>query len=244
MVAVGIYIFFLLECIMKMYLYFKALEANKITRHGIDNGRHSHHLSSAEPGGITHVPETFLLSVDEKKPNGVGVTQEKKQIATVAWMIIIGDGLHNFIDGLAIGVSCSTSVLSGLSTSLAICCEELPHELGDFAILLNSGMSYKQAMLGNFGSACLCYVGLIVGLILGYKTSAVHYIYGIAGGMFLYISLVDMLPESIQMIRVLAGKSKKRGFKMLFVQNFFILIGMGAMLLLSFYAHEIKKAKW
>ena len=55
---------------------------------------------------------------------------EKKQIATVAWMIILGDGLHNFIDGLAIGVSCSTSVLSGLSVSLAIVCEELPHELG------------------------------------------------------------------------------------------------------------------
>jgi zinc transporter ZupT len=65
--------------------------------------------------------------------------------------------------------------------------------LGDFAILLNSGMTYKQAMLANFGSACLCYLGLIVGLILGFKTSAVHYIYGLAGGMFLYISLVDMV---------------------------------------------------
>jgi zinc transporter ZupT len=54
-------------------------------------------------------------------------------------------------------------------------------------------MTYKQAMLANFGSACLCYLGLIVGLILGFKTSAVHYIYGIAGGMFLYISLVDMV---------------------------------------------------
>ena len=67
------------------------------------------------------------------------------------------------------------------------------HILGDFAILLKSGMSYKQAMLANFGSACLCYVGLIVGLILGFKTSAVRYIYGIAGGMFLYISLADMV---------------------------------------------------
>ncbi|CAB4020176.1 zinc transporter ZIP14-like isoform X1 [Paramuricea clavata] len=193
------------------------------------------------------VEETYPEIPDEKKPNDLDLDTlvlGNKQIATVAWMIVIGDGLHNFIDGLAIGASCSTSVLSGLSTSLAICCEELPHELGDFAILLKSGMTFKQAILANFGSACLCYLGLIIGLILGFKTSAVRYIYGIAGGMFLYISLVDMLPESIQMVLDLTGKSKKKGFKMLLVQNLFILLGMSAMLLLSFYAPKVKKAKW
>ena len=64
---------------------------------------------------------------------------------------------------------------------------------GDFAILLNSGLSYKLAMLANFLSACLCYVGLVIGLVLGYATHAVKYIYGIAGGMFIYIALVDMV---------------------------------------------------
>ena len=57
--------------------------------------------------------------------------KRKKRIKPVAWMIIIGDALHNFIDGLAIGASFSTSSYSGLSTSLAIFCEELPHELGE-----------------------------------------------------------------------------------------------------------------
>ena len=55
---------------------------------------------------------------------------EKKRITMVAWMIVIGDGLHNFIDGLAIGASFSTSIESGISTSLAVMAEELPHELG------------------------------------------------------------------------------------------------------------------
>ena len=61
---------------------------------------------------------------------------------------------------------------------------------GDFAILLNAGMSYKMAMAFNFLSACVCYLGLIIGLILGTKTSAVRWIYPLAGGMFVYISLV------------------------------------------------------
>ena len=64
---------------------------------------------------------------------------------------------------------------------------------GDFAVLLNAGLSYKAAMLFNFLSACCCYVGLVVGLVLGYKTKAVHWIYAVAGGMFLYISLVNMV---------------------------------------------------
>ena len=64
---------------------------------------------------------------------------------------------------------------------------------GDFAILLNAGMSYKMALAFNFLSACVCYLGLIIGLILGTKTSAVRWIYPLAGGMFVYISLVDMV---------------------------------------------------
>ena len=93
------------------------------------NEGHGHsHFTTTEQPGINHIPD-----LPTKQPNGLdlaGAAEPKKEIATVAWMIIIGDGLHNFIDGLAIGVSCSTSVLSGLSTSLAILCEELPHELG------------------------------------------------------------------------------------------------------------------
>ena len=64
---------------------------------------------------------------------------------------------------------------------------------GDFAVLLNAGMSYKMAMGFNFLSACSCYLGLVIGLLLGYATSAVKWIYALAGGMFIYIALVDMV---------------------------------------------------
>ena len=71
-------------------------------------------------------------------------------VATVAWMIIFGDGVHNFIDGLSIGAAFSESILTGMSVSLAVLCEEFPHELGDFAVLLNSGMTMKQVSVSGF----------------------------------------------------------------------------------------------
>ncbi len=64
---------------------------------------------------------------------------------------------------------------------------------GDFAILIKSGMSIKKALLFNFLSACTCYLGLIVGVMVGELTNGGPWIFAIAGGMFLYISLVDMV---------------------------------------------------
>ena len=60
----------------------------------------------------------------------------KKPIKPVAWMIIFGDGLHNFIDGLSIGAAFSENILTGISVSVAVICEELPHELGMFHIII------------------------------------------------------------------------------------------------------------
>ena len=64
---------------------------------------------------------------------------------------------------------------------------------GDFAILLNSGMTMRQALGYNFISACMCYLGLVAGIIVGEATEGSIWIFAIAGGMFLYISLVDLV---------------------------------------------------
>ena len=85
------------------------------------------HTHAKDGGGTTNMNSGTEVAV--RKPGDL--VKPKKAIKPVAWMIIIGDGLHNFIDGLALGVSFSTSNYVGLSTSLAIFCEELPHELGE-----------------------------------------------------------------------------------------------------------------
>ncbi|CAG0883634.1 unnamed protein product [Cyprideis torosa] len=154
-------------------------------------------------------------------------------IATVAWMIIFGDGLHNFIDGLSIGASFNKSILTGVSISLAVMCEEFPHELGDFAVLLHSGMSMRQALLYNFLSASICYVGLVIGILLGNVEVVSQYIFGFAGGMFLYIALTDMVPEMNE-VAVKASKEKtSSAIRVMSLQSLGFLLGTGTLYLLA-----------
>lgn len=109
------------------------------------------------------------------------------------FMIITGDGLHNFFDGIAIGVSYGSSVAVGFSTSIAILCHELPHEIGDFAVLIKSGMTIKRAVLYNTLSSILCLLGATTGVYIG--KIEVGWVSALIAGMFLYISLVDMVPQ-------------------------------------------------
>lgn len=108
-------------------------------------------------------------------------------------MIITGDGLHNFFDGIAIGVSYSSSLTVGISTSIAILCHELPHEIGDFAVLIKSGMTIKRAVLYNTLSSILCLLGATTGVFIG--KIDIGWVSALIAGMFLYISLVDMMPQ-------------------------------------------------
>lgn len=92
---------------------------------------------------------TVILREHESRHHGHShahghVHAAPKTMSSVAWMVIMGDGLHNFTDGMAIGAAFSGSVAGGFSTAVAVFCHELPHELGDFAMLLKAGMTMKQ----------------------------------------------------------------------------------------------------
>ncbi|XP_033862170.3 zinc transporter ZIP10-like [Acipenser ruthenus] len=165
--------------------------------------------------------------------------QEMKDagIASIAWMVIMGDGMHNFSDGLAIGAAFSAGLTGGISTSIAVFCHELPHELGDFAVLLKAGMSVRQAIVYNLLSALMAYVGMVIGTAVGqYTDNLTPWIFAVTAGMFLYVALVDMLPE------MLHGNSEELqecplGYFLL--QNMGLLVGFGIMLLIAIFEDKI-----
>ncbi|NXC49356.1 S39A8 protein, partial [Penelope pileata] len=164
--------------------------------------------------------------------------QPLSKIGTIAWMVTLSDAVHNFLDGLAIGASFTLSLFQGLSTSIAILCEEFPHELGDFVILLSAGMSTRQAMFFNFLSACSCYIGMALGILVG-NNFAPTIIFAVAGGMFLYISLADMFPEMNDMLREKVT-GRKMDLTFFLIQNAGLLTGFAAILLITLYEGNIQ----
>jgi zinc transporter ZupT len=118
-------------------------------------------------------------------------------VAPVAYIIVCGEALHNLLDGLSIGAAFSETFLKGASLSLAIICEEFPHKLGDFAILLASGLSFKKALLLNFLASALIFIGVALGITLGENLKVNQWIYAFAAGMFLYVSVCDMVNKLI-----------------------------------------------
>ncbi|XP_075301854.1 zinc transporter ZIP5 [Opisthocomus hoazin] len=148
----------------------------------------------------------------------------------VVWMVVLGDGIHNLTDGLAIGAAFSHSLSSGLSTALAVLCHELPHELGDLAVLLRAGTAPRALLLLNLVSALLSCLGVAAGAAVGH--SAAHltpWVLATTAGIFLYVALADMLPE---VLRGAEGPGEGPWGHFL-LQNVGFLLGSGVMVAIA-----------
>ena len=118
---------------------------------------------------------------------------------------MFGDAVHNFADGLALGAAISQSLSLGISTTIALVFHEVPHELGDFFILLDTGMSWYAALGFNFVSALTAVIGFFVGVAIGVASEEANgWILALAAGVFLYISLVDLVRD-VDLVRLLVG---------------------------------------
>lgn len=118
------------------------------------------------------------------------------KIHSFAYMSLIGSSLHNFIDGMIIAASYLISIPVGLATTIAVVLHEIPHELGDFSILIHGGFTRNKALFINFLSALIAFLGMGVTLLLNSSIGNLKLILiPIAAGGFIYIAGSDLIPE-------------------------------------------------
>ena len=116
-------------------------------------------------------------------------------------MILIGDSLHNFLDGILIAAAFLTDIHLGIVTSVAVAAHEIPQEVGDFAVLLHSGFSRSRAFLYNVLTSLTTVIGgLLAYFALQPMQAALPYMLAIAASSFIYIAVADLIPTLHQRV--------------------------------------------
>ena len=152
-------------------------------------------------------------------------SEEHMHVHPVGILSLIGDAIHNFIDGVIIAASFLASPTIGISTTLAVVFHEIPQEIGDFVVLLHSGFKKKQAVLFNLLSALTAVLGTLTVLFLSFASSSITgFMLPFAAGNLLYIAAADLIPEL----------HKETGLREGFLQVIAMVIGMGCMYALLF----------
>lgn len=150
---------------------------------------------------------------------------------TAGTIIIIGDSIHNFVDGVLIAAAFLTDVKLGIVTSLAVAAHEIPQEVGDFAILLQSGYSKSKALFYNVLASCTTVIG---GVLAYYSLEDLHdalpFFLALASSSFIYIAVADLIPSL----------HKKTDIKTSLHQIILILAGVFVISSLHGIAHDIE----
>ncbi len=152
------------------------------------------------------------------------IPTSEQHMHPVATLNLIGDAVHNLIDGILIGASYVVSVPIGVTTTVAVVLHEIPQEIGDFGILVHAGLTVKKALLFNFMSALMAVLGTLLALTIGPHVQAFSLItLPITAGGFIYIAGSDLIPH----VQETVG-----GAGIAVAQFFSIILGIGLMTLL------------
>ena len=202
-ILAGILLFFVLEKLL-VWRHCHACEA-----HGEDaHHEHDHPSHSHKQGAHIHA---------SRRATGI--------------FIILGDSIHNFVDGVLIAAAFLTDVQLGIVTSLAVAAHEIPQEVGDFAILLHSGYSRGRALLYNVLASLATVVGGVLAYLgLGDLHQVLPYFLTLAASSFIYIAVADLIPSLHQ----------KTDIKTSLQQIAFILAGVMLILVMQGIAHQFE----
>lgn len=144
-------------------------------------------------------------------------------------LIVVGDTLHNFIDGLAIGAAFLVSPATGIVTTLAIAAHEIPQEIGDFGLLISKGITKRKVLLINVLSALVTVVGAV--LVFGFGDAlpiSQPILLAVAAGFFIYIAASDIIPT-------IHAEPKRRTANL---QTIVLLIGVALVAVTTTIAHS------
>jgi len=205
-VLCGMFFFFLIEKIAVLY--------------SIAHG-HGHSHGDKSKGKSQRRKEDSKEEKEPKESEAEKITRERLRVA--AFLNIIADTVHNMTDGMAIAASFMVSQRVGFGTTVAVMIHEIPHEIGDLAILVQSGISKRKVIAIQLGTALGAMVGAIFGLFLGTQSDSTWIIPFTAGG-FIYVATADVIPQLFVKSNVIQTIK----------EAIFMCIGTGAMLLITY----------
>jgi len=146
------------------------------------------------------------------------------------FMVVLGDSIHNLIDGIAIAGAFIISIPLGIVTSLAVAAHEIPQEIADFSVLLSRGVGRKNTLLLNIASSLTALIGAYVTLLLSDSIKPyLPLVIAFTAGMFIYIASSDLIPE-------LHKSSQRKGNA--FAQTAMFLVGIGAVVAIQSLLHD------
>lgn len=149
----------------------------------------------------------------------------KCDVHAFTYLNLVGDTVHNFIDGLVIAVSFVVDIKLGFVTTLAVIAHEIPQEFGDFGVMIYGGFSKVKALTYNFLSALTAIIGAVIGFFLSsIADKGVLFLIPLTAGGFIYIASCDLIPEL----------RKEVDIKKSLLYFVFFLIGLAFMLVMKF----------
>jgi len=200
-VLLGLLIFFLLE---KLVLW-RHCHVDECEAHGSASVAEGRTPGATEAHGSANVPYKDVpmpRAQDAQERRAEGRTPGATEVHAVhtrplaaGYLIVIGDGVHNFVDGVLIAAAFFTDLHLGIVTAIAVAAHEIPQEVGDFAVLLHSGFSRGKALFYNMVSSLTTVIGgLLAYFSFQLAQAALPYVLAIAASSFLYIAVADLIP--------------------------------------------------
>ena len=121
---------------------------------------------------------------------------EQAEMEAFAYMNLLGDAVHNLLDGVVIAAAYAVDIRVGVATTIAILFHEIPQEMGDFGVLIQGGVSRKRALFFNFVTALTALAGAVVTILLiNLVDQVIVFLIPFSAGTFIYIAGSDLIPQ-------------------------------------------------